>query len=64
MMLNDLLDALFPTGHAVTVSGQALTGEAQTAAGPVAVLGTTDAAAIDHRMALALAGYVLDTVER
>lgn len=64
MSLNDILDALFPAGHTVIVDRQVLTGEAQTAAGPVAVLGTTDAAAIDHRMALALASFVLDTVER
>lgn len=64
MSLNDLLDTLFPAGHAVAVDRQVLTGSAETAAGPVAVLGTTDAAAIDHRMALALAGFVLDTVER
>ncbi len=64
MSLNDILDALFPAGHAVAVANQVITGEAQTAQGPVAVLGTTDAAAIDHAMALALASFVLDTVER
>jgi len=64
MSLNDILDALFPAGHAVAVANQVITGEAQTAQGPVAVLGTTDAAAIDHAMALALAGFVLDTVEQ
>ncbi|HYD61558.1 MAG TPA: biotin-independent malonate decarboxylase subunit gamma [Noviherbaspirillum sp.] len=57
-----ILDALFPDGHAVTVTGYALTGEAQTVAGPVAVLGTTAGAAIDHRIALILAAFVLDTV--
>jgi malonate decarboxylase gamma subunit len=41
-----------------------ITGVAQTAQGPVAVLGTTDAAAIDHAMALALSGYILDTLEQ
>lgn len=64
MTLNTILDALFPAGHTVAVANQVLTGEAQTALGPVAVLGTTDAAAIDHAMALALAGAVLDTVEQ
>ena len=64
MMLNDILDALFPAGHAVKVDDKVITGEAQTAQGAVTVLGTTDAAAIDHRMALALAACVLDTVER
>lgn len=64
MSLNDILDRLFPAGHAVTVANQVITGFAQTAQGPVAVLGTTDAAAIDHAMALALADFVLDIVEQ
>jgi malonate decarboxylase gamma subunit len=64
MSLNDILAALFPAGHAVAVDRQVLTGTAETASGTVAVLGTTDAAAIDHRMALALASFVLDTVDR
>jgi hypothetical protein len=54
--LNDILDALFPAGHTVKVANQVITGVAQTAQGTVAVLGTTDAAAIDHAMALALSG--------
>lgn len=64
MSLNDILATLFPAGHAVAVTNQVITGQAQTAQGTVAVLGTTDAAAIDHAMALALAGFVLDTIER
>lgn len=64
MSLNDILDRLFPAGHTVAVANQVITGAAQTAQGPVAVLGTTDAAAIDHAMALALAGFILDTIER
>ena len=64
MSLNDILEALFPAGHAVTVANRVLTGQAQTAQGTVAVLGTTDAAAIDHAMALALSGFILDTVEQ
>lgn len=64
MSLNDILATLFPAGHAVAVANQVITGQAQTAQGTVAVLGTTDAAAIDHAMALALAGFVLDTIER
>lgn len=64
MSLNDILDTLFPAGHAVKVDDKVITGVAQTAQGTVTVLGTTDAAAIDHRMALALAACVLDTVER
>jgi len=64
MKLNAILDALFPAGHAVSVANQVIGGEAQTGQGPVAVLGTTDAAAIDHAMALALSGFVLDVVEQ
>ena len=64
MSLNEILAALFPAGHSVAVDGQVITGSAETAGGTVAVLGTTDAAAIDHRMALALAAVVLDTVEQ
>lgn len=64
MSLNDILDGLFPAGHAVSVANQVITGFAQTAQGPVAVLGTTDAAAIDHAMALALADFILDTIEQ
>lgn len=64
MNLDDILDSLFPAGHAVDVANSVITGQAQTAQGMVAVLGTTDAAAIDHAMALALSGFVLDTVEQ
>jgi malonate decarboxylase gamma subunit len=64
MSLNDILDSLFPAGHAVDVANSVITGQAQTAQGTVAVLGTTDAAAIDHAMALALADFVLDTIEQ
>lgn len=64
MSLNDILDSLFPTGHAVGVNNKVITGQATTAQGTVAVLGTTDAAAIDHDMALALSRFILDTVEQ
>ena len=64
MSLNDILDGLFPAGHAVKVANQVITGVAQTGQGAVAVLGTTDAAAIDHAMALALSGFILDTIEQ
>lgn len=64
MNLQTVLDALFPLGHRVQLAGQVLTGEASTEQGTVAVLGTTDAAAIDHRMALALSGFVLETIEQ
>lgn len=64
MNLNDILDQLFPAGHTVRVANKVITGEANTAHGVVAVLGTTDAAAIDHAMALALSGFILDTIEQ
>ncbi len=64
MKLQNLLDALFPAGHAVTVHGQTLTGMATTALGPVTVLGTTDGAAIDHDIALSLADCILQTIEQ
>lgn len=64
MSLNDILDGLFPAGHTVAVENSVITGEATTAQGTVAVLGTTDAAAIDHAMALALSGFTLDTIEQ
>lgn len=64
MKLNDILDCLFPAGHTVDVANSVITGQAETAQGTVAVLGTTDAAAIDHAMALALADFILDTVEQ
>ena len=64
MSLNDLLDSLFPAGHAVAVANSVITGQAQTAQGTVAVLGTTAAAAIDHAMALALSSFILDTIDR
>lgn len=64
MKLNALLDTLFPAGHDVAVHGQALTGSATTALGPVTVLGTTDGAAIDHDIALKLADCILATLDR
>ncbi len=64
MTLNELLDKLFPQGHQVTVEGQVLRGQAQTAAGPVTVIGTTDHAEIGVEHALALAGAVLESTRR
>ena len=62
MKLPQLLDSLFPDGHAITVSGQTITGTATTARGAVAVLGTTEGAAISHDIALTLAEGILDTI--
>lgn len=64
MKLQNLLDTLFPAGHAVTVHGRTLTGTATTARGLVTVLGTTDGAAIDHDIALSLADCILQTIEQ
>lgn len=64
MTLNQLLDQLFPEGHSVRITNKALVGEAKTSLGPVAVLGTTDAAAVDHTIALTLSKAVLDVVQK
>lgn len=64
MTLNEILDSLFPAGHDVAVAGQLVAGTAQTSRGTVAVLGTTDAAAIGHDIALGLAGRILDIVDQ
>ena len=64
MTLNEILNLLFPSGHAVTVNNKAIVGEAKTSFGPVAVLGTTDAAAVDHEIALTLSKAVLDVVQQ
>lgn len=64
MTLNELLNQLFPAGHSVTVTNKAIVGEAKTAFGQVAVLGTTEAAAVDHKIALTLSKAVLDVVQR
>jgi malonate decarboxylase gamma subunit len=64
MTLNELLDQLFPAGHDVKVTNKAVVGTAQTSFGPVAVLGTTDAAAVDHEIALTLSKAVLDVIQK
>jgi len=64
MTLNQLLDQLFPSGHDVKITNKAVVGEAKTSFGPIAVLGTTDAAAVDHEIALALSRAVLDVVQK
>jgi len=64
MTLIEILKALFPAGHAVSTVGQLIAGTAQTSGGTVAVLGTTDAAAIGHDIALGLAGRILDIVDQ
>jgi malonate decarboxylase gamma subunit len=57
-----LAAALFPNGHAITEHEQFLSGSAQGASGPVAVVGTTGHAPIGVEIALAQASFILDTV--
>lgn len=64
MTLNELLDQLFPAGHSITVANKAIVGEARASFGPVAVLGTTDAAAVDHTIALTLSKALLDVIQK
>ena len=60
MHLPALLDALFPLGHAVDVDGNLVSGSACTAvAERVEIVGTANAAAVDARLALAMAGRIL-----
>lgn len=64
MTLETILDALFPDGHDVRLDGKIISGEAATPLGTVAVLGTADAAAMDHAIALGLSAFILETVAR
>jgi malonate decarboxylase gamma subunit len=59
MVLSDLLDRLFPLGHAITQRDGVLTGSATTAAGEVTVIGTADKLEVGIDHALALAAHVL-----
>jgi malonate decarboxylase gamma subunit len=61
MKLAELLDRLFPVGHAVSVDNQVVHGTARTAAGEVTVIGTTDHAEVGVEHALALAHRVLES---
>ncbi len=55
-----LLDALFPLGHDVAVDGSLVHGSARTAvAASVEIVGTADAAAVDAKLALAMAEHIL-----
>ncbi len=64
MNLSSLLDTLFPAGHDTNVTRQVITGTAHTALGPVTLLGTVDAAAISHDIALRLASLVLECIDQ
>lgn len=60
----ELCAALFPAGHDVRVDGDRLSGTGRTKKGDVAVVGTCNHAAIGADLAFALAGDVLDIVDR
>lgn len=62
MELSVLLDDLFPEGHQVDIVDGALWGAGQFGGREVAIIGTTDHAAIGVEIALKLAGIVLETV--
>jgi malonate decarboxylase gamma subunit len=64
MQLTTLLSALFGPRHDVTDVDRLVRGTGELATGTVAVLGTSGPAAIDARLALALAEGVLATVEQ
>ncbi len=57
-----LLDELFGAGHGVAVDAPLVRGHATLGGRDVAVIGTTDQVHIGARIALALAGHVLDVV--
>ncbi len=59
-----LCERLFPAGHEVRIDGDRLSGSGQTAAGPVAVVGTCRRAAIGVDLAFALAADVLRVIEQ
>lgn len=64
MTLYELLPALFPRGFDVADRDHCVRGTGETALGTVAVLGTSGAAPIDCRLALALAEGVLEVIEQ
>ena len=61
MILNALVDQLFPLGHAVTIDDYVACGVATTAIGDVTVIGTMDHVEIGVEHALALAAAVLQS---
>ena len=64
MDLAPLLDALFPLGHEVAVDGNFVHGSARTEnVERVEVVGTTNAAAVDAKLALAMAERILGVLE-
>ena len=62
MDIRTLLDRLFPAQHRIEFDGLYFSGTGQPAKGEVAVIGTTDAAAIGVELAFRMAGDVLNIV--
>jgi malonate decarboxylase gamma subunit len=63
MTLSDLLDKLFPTGHASTVEANVIAGVGRHARGDIALIGTVNHASIGVDAALSLASHVLRVVQ-
>lgn len=63
MKLDELLNALFPQGHKVTITNQVVIGAGKTKTGEIAVLGTTDHAYIGVEHALALAAEIINVIK-
>jgi malonate decarboxylase gamma subunit len=64
MELDHLLDKLFPLGHDVAVEGSFVHGNARTAvADRVEIVGTAAAAAVDAKLALAMADGILRALD-
>jgi malonate decarboxylase gamma subunit len=62
MTTGEILDGLFPAGHAVRRAGDVLAGTGRAAAGDVAVVGIAGGAEVGVETALALAGELLRVV--
>jgi malonate decarboxylase gamma subunit len=63
MNLTPVLDRLFPGGHSVLEDDGRLAGSGSTNKATVAVVGTTNAATISHKIALGLADSILQVIE-
>ncbi|MET0290620.1 MAG: biotin-independent malonate decarboxylase subunit gamma [Pseudoxanthomonas sp.] len=63
MVLNALLERLFPEGHRITVREDVLTGTATTTLGQVTVIGTANKLEVGVDHALALAAAVIESTK-
>ena len=63
MNLTTVLDRLFPAGHSVLEDDGRLAGTGSTNKATVAVVGTTNAVSISHKIALGLADSILQIIE-